>query len=140
MATVLKKTFTKPLPEGAELFTRKGRRLARWKDAKGKTRAARLTTGQDGAPRLLIEARTWTAKLRGGDGVVREVPTGCQDETAARQVLAELVRRAELVKGGVVKGAEDAVIDHQGTPLAEHVAAYIAHLTAKGVCLPGSDT
>ena len=41
MATVFRKTFTKPLPEGAELFTRKGVRLARWKDARGKSRVER---------------------------------------------------------------------------------------------------
>jgi hypothetical protein len=48
MGTVYRKTATKPLPEGAETFTRKGNRLARWKDAKGKTRTAPLTTGKDG--------------------------------------------------------------------------------------------
>ena len=132
MATVFKKTFTKAVPEGADTFTRKGQRFARWKDGKGKTRTAKLTTGADGTARLLIEAATFTAKLRDGAGIVREVATGCRDETAARAVLAELVRRAELVKGGVVNGAEDAAIDHQGTPLTAHVDAYVAHLTAKG--------
>ena len=133
MATVFRKTLTKPMPQGAELFTRKGERFARWTDGKGRTRQAKVTAGKDGSPRLLIEADTWTAKYRDGAGIVREVATGCRDELAARNVLADLVKRRELVKGKILTAAQDAVIDHQGTPIGEHVAAYIEHLTARGV-------
>ena len=49
MATVYKKTFTKPLPTNAETFARKGERFARWKDAKGKTRTATLTSTSSSA-------------------------------------------------------------------------------------------
>ena len=62
MGTVFRKTFTKPVPAGAEFFTRDGRRWARWKDAKGKTRTAAVTTGAEGSLRILVEARTFTAK------------------------------------------------------------------------------
>ena len=40
VGTVYRKTYTKPLPATAEILTRKGERLARWKDSKGKTRPA----------------------------------------------------------------------------------------------------
>ena len=136
MATVFKKTYTKPLPDGAELFTRKGQRFARWKDGKGKTRTAKVTVPQDGKhagkPRVVLEAETFTAKYRDGSGAIREVATGCRDERAARQVLADLVRRAEQVKGGILSAAEDAMIDHQGTPLGGHFDAFIDHLAGKG--------
>ena len=133
MGTVYRKTATKPLPASAEIFIRVGQRFARWKDAKGKSRTAALTIGTDGTDRIVVEARTFTAKYRDGSNVVRETATGCRDETAARSVLADLERRAELVKAGVMTSAEDAVADHQSVPFARHVAAYIAHLTAKGV-------
>ena len=68
MGTVYRKTFTKPLPAGAEIIVRKGQRLAEWKDAKGKTRTAPVTTGKDGktgslsrlarSPRSTATART----------------------------------------------------------------------------------
>jgi len=131
MATVFKKTFTKPLPDGAETFTRKGEGFARWKDAKGKTRTEKLTTGQDGALRLLIEAKTFTAKFRDGAGIVREVSTGCHDETAARQVLADLSKRAEIVKSGVLTAAQDATIDYMALPLEKHLDAYLGHLAGR---------
>lgn len=134
MGTVYHKTFTKPLPAGVELFTRKGQRLARWKDHKGKTRTARVTTNKAGVARLLIDSPCYVAKYRDGAGIVQEVSTGCREEAAARRVLADLERRAELVKAKVMTPAEDRVADHQATPLAEHIEAYLAHLDAKGVC------
>jgi hypothetical protein len=148
MATVFKKTVTKPMPAGAELFKkeRKARQteiaadpsrktvveqFVRWKDGNGKSRTAKLTIGRDGSDRIVIRASTYTAKYRDGSGVVREVSTGCRDETAARRVLAELERRAELVKANVISSAEDAAAAHQDRPLAEHFADYIDHQQSK---------
>jgi hypothetical protein len=133
MGTVYRKTFTKPLPAIAEVFIRKGERFARWKDSKGKPRTAKLTTGNDGADRLLIESGTFTAKYRTGTGLVVETATGCRDETAARRVLGELERRGELVKSGVMTAAEDAIADHQSTLLEQHFDAFDVSLQAKGV-------
>jgi hypothetical protein len=127
MGCVYKETFTKQLPTGAKIIVRKGKRLAEWKDAKGKTRTAPLNAAGD---RITVEAGTYTAKYRDGSGIVRKVATGCRDESAARSVLGKLERRAELVKGEVITVAEDAVIDHQGTPLADHITAFIDHQKA----------
>jgi len=133
MGTVYRPTFSKPLPAGAEVFTRQGERFARWKDRAGKTRTAPLTTGRDGADRLLVEARTFVAKYRDGAGIVRTTATGCRDETAARRVLADLERRAELVKAGVMTAGEDSVADHQGIPLDSHFRDYLDHQEVAGV-------
>ena len=133
MGTVFKKTATKPLPQGAKLVIRKGQRLAEWLDAKEKRRTAPVTTGRAGTDRIVITTRTYTAKYRDGSGVVREVATGCRDESAARSILSKLERRAELVKGEIITAAEDTVTDHQSTPLADHIAAYLLKLEAEGV-------
>ena len=53
MASVFRKTATRPLPDRAEIFTRKGDRFARWKDRHGKTRTAPLTIGRDGSDRIV---------------------------------------------------------------------------------------
>ena len=135
MGTVYKKTFTKAIPTGAEITRRSRRgtveRVARWKDAKGRLRTAIVTTGRDGADRLLIEASTYTAKYRDGRGMVREIATGCRDETAARSVLGDLERRAELVKSGVLTVTENSIADQQDKPLAVQIAAYRDHQSAK---------
>ena len=134
MGTVFKKQTTRPLPAGAEIFVRKGERCARWKDRKGKTRTSPVTTGKDGAARIATESPYFVAKYRDGAGSVQTVSTGCRDETAARQVLADLERRAELIRSGVMTGAEAAIGDHQGTPIGDHLTAYLTSLEAKGAC------
>src|ERR1043165_2542181 len=130
MGTVFKKTFTKPLPKEAELFTRGGKQYARWK-VKGKTRKAVVTASKDGQARILIEARTCTAKYRDGSGIIQEVATGCRNEQAARSVLADLERRAELVKAGGMTSKEETASQHQTTLMQSHLDAYAEHMRAK---------
>ena len=66
MATVYRKIITRKLPTGAEIFTRKGERLAKWKDRKGRKRTAPLTSGRDGSDRITVQAGTYTAKYCDG--------------------------------------------------------------------------
>jgi len=134
VGTVFKKTFTKPVPAGAETFIRKGERFARWKDRRRKTRTALLTVGENGAERLLLESPCYVAKYRDGAGVVQIVATGCRDEQAARRVLADLERRAELVKAKIMTPGEDAAARHQDTAFAGHLEVYIDSLEAAGTC------
>jgi integrase len=49
-----------------------------------------------------------------------------------RQVLANLTKRVENVRAGIHTPAEDAVIDHQKTPITDHFEAYAKSQTAKG--------
>ena len=71
MGNVFKKTVTRPLPPNAEIITRQGVRLARWRDAKGKTKTAPVTTAKDGAERIRDESSTYVARYRDGDGIGR---------------------------------------------------------------------
>ena len=130
MGTIYKGAFTKPLPAGAKIIVRKGERLAEWKDAKGKIQTAPLTAAGD---RITVKSGTYTAKYRDGAGIVRRVATGCTDKTAAQSVLNDLETRAARVKGKILTPAEDGMIDHQDTLLADHVAAFFEHQDAKGV-------
>ncbi len=60
------------------------------------------------------------------------MPTGCRTEDAARQVLADLERKAERVRAGLITPAEARTAEHLTTPVAEHIDAYIGSLEAKG--------
>ena len=66
MGAVFKRTATKPLPVGAEFFVRRGDRLARWTDAKGRTHTAPVVVPAEGRfagqERLAVETPTYTAK------------------------------------------------------------------------------
>ncbi len=142
MGTVYKKQTTRPLPVGAEVFTKSGQRYARWKPKKGKTRTAKVTTGQDGSERIVTESATYVANYRDGEGFVQTVPTGCRDEDAARSVLGELERRSELVKARVLTPEQDNVANQQDVPFAEHVEAFVNRRTKRapnGVTLVGQN-
>jgi integrase len=132
MATVYRKTVTRPLPEGAELLTRKGQRLARWRDRKGERRTGAVIEGRDGTLRVSARSATYVAKYRDGSGVVREVSTGCRSKDAAQAVLRELMSRAENVRAGVVTASDDAVRDWLSTPVAESLTDYIDSLKDRG--------
>jgi integrase len=131
MGSLRRKTATKPLPDGAELFERKGQQFARWLDSKGRKKSAATTTGKDGSLRIVVEAGKWLAKFRDGNGIKQEVSTGCKDKGAAASVLAELEKRAELVRSNVITSAQDAIGDHSGTPIGRHVDSYLTHLRSK---------
>ena len=133
MGFVYRKKGTRPLPTGAEIFVRNGERFARWKNRRGRAITAPLTTGTNGIERIVTKSPFYIAKFRDGAGRVREVATRCKDETAARQVLADLERRGELVRSGVITSREDAIADHQAVPLQKHFDAFEKHLQAKGV-------
>jgi integrase len=132
VGTVYRPITTRQLPQGAEIFTRQGNPFARWRDRRGKVRTASIIQGKDGSQRISIESPYFIAKYRDGSGTAVKKSTGCRHEDAARRVLADLEREAELIRSGVKTAAESAAGQYQAMPLTEHFAAYIAHLEAKG--------
>jgi hypothetical protein len=66
-----------------------------------------------------VEAGTYTANYRDGSGVVREVATGCRDESAARSLLGKLERL--LSKGGVKPRTAQAAVRHSTINLTMNV-------------------
>ena len=77
MGSVFKPTYTRQLPDGAEVFTRQAKQFARWTDSRGKRRVAKLTETGD---RVLMESQTYTAKYRDGFGALVTKSTGCRDK------------------------------------------------------------
>src|SRR5262249_25018093 len=123
---------------GAELFTKASRRMARWK-AKGKARTAPVTVGTEGAERIVTASRTWFAKYRDGAGIIQTVATGCRDEQAARNRLAELEKTAKRVRGNISTTAEEKTAGLSGTALTVHLDAYVTSLDAAGVTVKHRD-
>jgi len=132
MGTVFRKTVTRPMPAGAELFTKNGETKVRWK-VKGKTKTARTTTGRDGTLRIVEETGTFLAKYRDGEGIVREVPTGARTRDGALTILRDLETHAEKVRCRILTPTESNVADAQRRPIADHFAAYRDHQIAKGL-------
>ncbi len=129
--SLVRQQYTKPLPKHAELYMQGDVQYARWKGRGGKRKTARVTTGRNGEPRLLLTSNKYSAQYRNGAGQVQRVSTGCRSKEAAERVLNELNVRADKVRSGAWTAAEDAVLDHQSTPINEHVEAYLNALKNK---------
>jgi integrase len=127
--SIRKKKYTRPLPADATITEKSGVRTAKWKDARGKAWTGTVTA--DGA-KVLVRSDKYTARYRDGAGHLCDVPAGCRDKAAAMQVLSTLQKRSDDVRSGLRSATEDAVLDHQATPIQQHVDAYLAHQTAKG--------
>ncbi len=131
MGMIFRKQYTMPIPPGAETTEQGGTSVARWRLRNGQLRSGEVVEGKDGKLRVRGETRAYMARYRDGAGQVVEVATGCKDQIAARRVLTELERRAELVRAGVLTADEDGAADHAGQPLSKHLDAYERHLRAK---------
>jgi integrase len=131
MGTVFKPRLTRPIPLGAEIVERNGERIAHWRNGYGKRCEAPIRTTPSG-DKIVAESSKYLARYRDGSGVVQTVPTKCSDLMAARAVLSELEKRAELVRAGVLTPAQDAVADHKRATIAGHVEAYIDSLRSRG--------
>jgi hypothetical protein len=126
MSRLRKQPFTKPIPPGAEIVTHKGKPHARFKDDDGKTVLAPLTQKGD---RIRLLSAKWYGEYRDSNDQLQTVPLST-DKTAAAQMLAALVKRAELGKAGIVDPFEKS----RSRPLAEHLADYRRYLEAEGNC------
>jgi integrase len=133
VATVFRKTYTQPFPKHAEIVERRGRQMVMWFDRRGRRKYDELTTGKRGEPKIKRESPTYFARYRDADGVERIESTGCKDEQAARQVLADLVKRVEHRKAGIITPEQDRQANHADKPISRHVADYLEHLKAKTV-------
>ena len=88
---------------------------------------------------IVVTSATSISKYRDGQGIVREEPTGCRDETAARQVLADLEWRAERIRAKFLSTDEDKALSHQETDIGPHFDAFL-HTCNKGRCSRPKET
>ncbi len=95
--SVYRKTDRKPVPEGAEVFTRKGKSFARWVDGKGRSRTAPLS--EDGS-KMLVERPGYYIDHDGPDGR-RVTVKGYTDKEATESLAARLQKDAERTRMGL---------------------------------------
>jgi len=134
MGTVFKRTATKPLPVGAELFSRKGERLARWRRARcGRRQSLFLRMGSSpGRNASLSRRRLSTPTTATGTDIFGALPRAAGMNRRRGRVLAGLEKRAEKVRSGIITTAENAMANHQHTALTDHLAEFVATMQAAG--------
>ena len=129
MATIYRKKYPIPVPEGAEIIVRRGKTMARWRNGKQQVRTAKVL--DDG--RVQFVSDCWYIRYRDADGIMRRESTGCRDRQAAEKVLADRLADVEKVKAGVMSKEEMTAAEQLDTPLRQHVKDYLAELAIRTV-------
>ncbi len=132
MAHLFRQAATRPMPEGAKLFTRDGAEYARWTARGGKTRTAKVATGPDGVRRIQTESATWFVRLRLADNSLCAVSTGCRDKSAAASRMAELVAEQEKIRAGIITRREASTAHHGRMDFAATVGDFVDGMRARG--------
>jgi len=150
MGTIYKQMVTRPLPQNAEIESRRRRatakdlrsnpdvatvteQVATWRDRKGRKRSAVVVTRTDGTQGVRSQTATYYASFRDGTGLLQEAPTGCRDKQAAMSVLNDLMNRAQLVKANVMSSDQARIADFQLVPLNHHISGYMSYLSERKV-------
>ena len=131
MQTLFKKTFLKPLPKGATVKTIRGKLVAKWIGKGGKERTAPVETKADGSQVVRLERKTWVARYRDADNIIRERSTGCTTKAAANVKVTEFVKEAERIAAGVVTKEESQLADWRHSSLADAITDYGEYLTGR---------
>ena len=127
MAAIYKKKYPIPMPDGAEIINRRGKKMARWTNGKGQERIAEVL--DDG--RIQFVSDCWYARYTNAAGKMRRKSTGCRDKRAAEKKLADILADVEKVKAGVMSQNEMAAVGHLDTPLSKHTENYLTDLAVK---------
>ena len=127
MATIYKKKYPIPMPDGAEIVTRRGTKFARWQNGKKQTRTAEVL--KDG--RVMFVSDCWYVRYRDSNGRYKRESTGCRERQAAEKVLADILADVEKIKSGVMSRQEMTASNGLEAPIEKHMKSYLSHLSAK---------
>jgi integrase len=131
VATVFRPTYSAPVPEGAKITRKRGKRVVTVTTGKGANRrtvTAAIVEGSNDS-RCLIESPAWYARYV-VDGKVIKKPTGETDRGEAQRRADEMEREARAMAKG---GGTSAKLEIQAKrPILEHVADFIEKLRIGG--------
>jgi len=131
MASIFRRTRSRPIPDGAELVTnRSGQRFAKWTDKK--TGRARKEPLNDAGDRVVIEAGSYLIAYVDASGKRVEVNSETPERATAEQIAAKLESEAALRRRGIIDADQEAMADAGRRPLAQHLADFQAGMMAAG--------
>lgn len=123
MAHLYHPTYTRKIPAGAKRCTHQGRKAVTWLGRDHMPVIGVLCPSKPG--RCEVESRMWWIEYKDESGETRLAP-GSRDQQAAADLMAQIVRRVEQVKAGILpRTAADAK-----TQLSIRAEEYRDHLKA----------
>lgn len=132
MGHIFKPKTTKPLPAGARIERRGGKRVACWTDRRGKDRAAPVN--EDGT-RIVRQSRVWFARFRDGAGKPCTKSTGCHDKQNATKRLVEFQDAAGRIERGTETQTEVTAAECMEALMEGHIDDYLSSMKAAGLTI-----
>lgn len=129
MATLYRKKYPIPMPTGAEIIDRQGKRFARWTNGKNQVRLAEVVDDRH----IAFVADCWYMRYRDAEGIMRRASTGCREKQAAQKKLADVLAEIEKVQAGIITQQEKQIADQSVRSLDQHVEEYLEHLSRKRI-------
>lgn len=120
MATVFKRNILKPIPTGAAIIERSGKRIAKFTEGT-RTVTRPIVSTRSGDRIVTGQSSVWMGKVKVGPDH-RKVVRLYTDKTSSERRLAELQKLADRRASGV----RTVEMDHAETSVARHVADYKA--------------
>lgn len=121
--SIFRPTYHSPIYEPVTYFEKNGKQMAKFRLLK----SGKLVTGEVINGKAKIASPQWYARLRKNGKVVR-VPLHVEDKAAAEQLAAQLQKRNEHQRAGLI----DPLAEHRGIPLSDHLLDYRSHMEASG--------
>ncbi len=122
MSRIYQQSYWYPVPDHAQIVTKKGERFARFKDRRGRTITAPLC---DDEKHCVRKTRKWYGEYKDADGVLQNVPLSANKDEAEEK-LRELKRKVERKK----KGLRDPYEEHRDRLLSDHIEDFRESLDA----------
>ncbi|MGH7213749.1 MAG: hypothetical protein ACREIT_03175 [Tepidisphaeraceae bacterium] len=104
MANLFKRTVVRPVPVGASIEERRGKRFAVWTNGKGRPQRKPVVTTAKGERVCMGELRCWYGKIQLAGGRWRQVKL-FTDKQASRARLDQLQTAHEQGAAGVMTGS-----------------------------------
>ena len=90
---VYKTGYTKPIPEGAKILSRKDGKYARYKDRRGHTQETKLTKAGD---KILCETKHWLIEFEDNQQIRRQIKAYTNKQ--ATETLADKIQKILLFR------------------------------------------
>ena len=119
MAYLFKQTYTRDIPEGAEIIEKNDKTLVRFVGKGGQLRTGELVENS-GQQRLRSESPYWSIGYTDAFGHHRIKSTGTRDKQLAQQIMAELTKQVDEDRSGHVSPRQRKIANHRETSLSEH--------------------
>jgi integrase len=125
MGSIYKRKRKRPIPQNAEIVTKRGKAIAEWTGKDGRLHRAKLT---EGGQKIEVESKTYYIQFFDEHGVKKNENTKANEIDTARQILQAREKRVAAIRGGIVDPAAQRLQDAIKQPIENHIDDYEAYL------------